>query len=254
VHVLTGRDDWRHTAWTLASFFHYSEFAWPVVIHDDGTLPEQGRATLQKLFTSARIISRSEADAAVTPLLRAFPFCADLRRTQPLALKIFDVPHFAAGGRILLFDSGLLFFNHPREILDWAAGQSGECWFHEDIEERSLITAAEARTELGVKIWPRVNSGLCLLSKAAIDLDLCDRALAQTSIPSGPAGRIEQTLLMLCAARHGKGGLLPRRYEISLEKNAAEDAISRLYTGAMRERFYADGVQRLVPVLFSQDE
>lgn len=254
VHVLTGLDDWQRTAWTLASFFHFSEFAWPVVIHDDGTLPEEGRATLQKLFPSARVIARAEADATVGSQLQAFPFCADYRRMHSPALKVFDVPYFATSERFLLFDSSLLFFSHPREILDWVAGQSDECWFHEDAAERSLITAAEARSELGVKIWPRVNTGLCLLSKAAIDLDLCDRALAETSIPRGDASQIEQTLLMLCAARHGKGGLLPLRYEVSQAKNAAEDAISRLYTGETRERFFANGLKRLEPVLLSRDE
>ncbi len=254
VHILTGLDDWLRTAWTLASFFHFSEFAWPVVIHDDGTLPEEGRATLQKLFPSARVVMRSEADATITPLLHPFPFCADYRRAHSLALKVFDVAHFAAGERFLLFDSGLLFFSHPREILDWVAAQSDECRFHEDVAEHSVITAAEARAELGIKIWPRVNSGLCLLSKGDIDLDLCDRALAQTSLPSGDASRIEQTLLMLCAAHRGKGGLLPPRYEVSHAKSAAEDAVSRLYVGEMRERFFADGLKRLEPVLLSGDD
>ena len=138
VHILAGEDDWRVAAWTLASWFHFTEFAWPVVIHDDGTLPEEGRARLQTLFASARIISRSEADAAVAPLLHAFPFCADYRRAHPLALKIFDVPHFAAEPRFIVFDSGLLFFNHPREILDWVAADSDDCWFNEDARERSL--------------------------------------------------------------------------------------------------------------------
>ena len=41
IHVLTGGKDWLSlAAWMLASFFHFSELAWPVVIHDDGTLPE----------------------------------------------------------------------------------------------------------------------------------------------------------------------------------------------------------------------
>jgi len=58
---------------------------------------------------------------------------------------------------------------------------------------------------------------------------------------------------MLCAARHGKGGLLPRTYEVSLGKNSAEDAISRHYVGAVRDRFYAEGVKRLSAVLFSEE-
>ncbi len=254
LHVLTGRDDWQLSGWMLASWFTVSEHAWPIVIHDDGTLPEEGRATLRKLFPTARLISRPEADTAMETTLRSFPFCADYRKAHPLALKIFDIPHFAAGERFMVFDSDLLFFSHPREILDWAASGADECWFNEDVQEGSLITAAEARAELGVKIWPRVNSGLCLLTKSAVDLDLCDRALAQTSIPRGHVWRIEQTLFMLCAARHARGGLLPRKYEVSLGKDAAPDAVSRHYVGAVRDRFYAEGLDRLRTVLFPGDE
>ncbi len=250
VHVLTGEGDWLLSLWMLASWFTSTEHAWPVVVHDDGTLPEEGRAAFLKLFPTARIISRKEADEAMEPVMRQFPFCADYRKAHALALKLFDIPHLAATDRFFIFDSDLLFFGHPREIFDWAVSDKDECWFNEDVQEGSLITAAEARTELGVKIWPRVNSGLCLLTKSAIDLDLCDRALAQTSIPSGHVWRIEQTLLMLCAARHGQGGLLPKTYEVSLGKFSAPDAISRHYVGAVRDRFYAEGLPRLKPILF----
>jgi hypothetical protein len=249
IHILTGRDDWQLAGWMLASWFHFTEHTWSIVVHDDGTLPEEARTTFLKLFPSVRIISRREADETLESVLLPYPFCADYRRAHPLALKLFDIPHFTTSDRFLVFDSDLLFFNHPREIMDWAAGGANECWFNEDAREGSLITAAEARAELGVKIWPRVNSGLCLLTKSAIDLDLCDRALAQTSIPSGHVWRIEQTLLMLCAARHGKGGLLPHKYEVSLGKDATPDAVSRHYVGAVRDQFYAEGLKRLRPIL-----
>lgn len=250
VHVLTGKNDWRLAEWMLASWFHFSEHTWPIFIHDDGTLPDEACVELKKLFPNARIISRREADAAMDPLLRQYPFCADYRKLHPLALKSFDVPHFTPGNRFLLFDSDLLFFNYPPEILAWIASGAEECWFNEDVKEGALLTAAEARAELGIKIWSRVNSGLCLLTKSAIDLDFCDQALAQTSILSGHVWRIEQTLLMLCAAKYGKGGLLPRTYEVSLGKRSAENAISRHYVGAVRDRFYGEGLQRLNGIFF----
>ena len=229
----------------LASFFHFSEHSWPVIIHDDGTLPAESRASLLRLFKNARIISRQEADATAGLMLKAYPFCEDYRRAQPLALKIFDAPYFTPGERFMVMDNHLLFFNHPREILDWAGAESEECWFQEDAREGSLISATEAHQELGVKIWARVHSGLGLLHKATIDFDLCDRALALTSIPRGHPSRIEQTLFMLCAAAREKGGLLPRRYEVSLGKRASPDAVCRHYVGPVHDRFYAEGLKRL---------
>jgi len=245
VHVLTGRNDWQLAAWMLASWFEFSGAAWPVFIHDDGAIPEEGRAIFHKLFPSVCIISRKEADEKMDILLRPFPHCHSYRNEHALSLKIFDFTMLTPGERFLVFDSDILFFQRPHELLDVIASGAEGCWFNEDVAEGALITAAEARDKLGFEIWPRVNSGLGFVNKSAIDLNLCEQALAQTSILKGHIWCIEQTLYMLCAARFGKGGLLPRRYEVSLEKDAARDAVCRHYVGAVRNRFYAEGLKRL---------
>jgi hypothetical protein len=254
VHLLTGANDWRLAAWMLASWFQFSEHAWPVVIHDDGTLPPEAVDTLCKLIATVRIITRAEADAALDKHLRAYPFCQDYRRMHPLALKIFDIPFYTETERFLMLDSDVLFFKYPREIIEWATGDTDDCWFNEDVQEGSLISAGEARTDLGVKIWPRVNSGIGLVYKPVLDLDFIDRVLAETSILRGHIWRVEQTLYMLCAARHGKGGLLPKSYEVSLGKNASEEAIARHYVGAVRDRFFGEGLKRLREQLLAVEE
>lgn len=246
VHILTGAKDWRLAAWALASFFHATEVAWPIVVHDDGSLPERAREKLSELFEGCRIISRPEADERMSRELRAYPYCLDYRNTHPLALKIFDMPQFATEERFIALDSDVLFFKRPKEIIDWAQGPAvRDCWFNEDVSESALISANEAREELNVKLWSRVNSGLCLLSRSAIDFDLCDRALATTSILRGHIWRVEQTLFALCASRNGRGGLLPKTYEVTLKRNASKDSIARHYVGAVRDRFYGEGLKRL---------
>jgi hypothetical protein len=246
VHVLTGGKDWRLSAWMLASLFHYSEVAWPVVIHDDGTLSEEARKGLAGLFEGARIIPRAEADSEMAKVLRAYPFCADYRASHPLALKIFDMAHFARDERFMVVDSDVLFFARPGEIVDWATGPNTRaCWFNEDVQEAALLTAEEAREDLDIKLWSRVNSGLCLIHKPAIDYDLCDRALALTSVLSGQIWRIEQTLFALCASQAGRGGLLPPTYEVSLKRRASPGIIARHYVGKVRDRFFGEGLKRL---------
>lgn len=246
VHVLTGANDWQLAAWMLASFFHFTEMAWPIVIHDDGTLPETARTTLSNLFSGVRLIPRSEADLEMGRVLRPYPYCQDYRKSHPLALKIFDAPHYANGDRFIVLDSDLLFFRAPGEIVTWAnAAEARDCWFNEDVQEGALITAAEAREELKVKLWSRVNSGLCLIYRPAVDFDFCDQALATTSILRGQIWRVEQTLFALCASRHGQGGLLPETYEVSLKRRASPNAVARHYVGAVRDRFYAEGLKRL---------
>jgi hypothetical protein len=158
------------------------------------------------------------------------------------------------GDRFILLDSDVLFFRYPREIMDWLASDAEECWFNEDIEESALISADSAWADLGVPLWPRVNSGLGLLAKAALDLEFCDRALGQTSILQGHIWRVEQTLFALCASRHGKGGLLPKPYEVTLARDASSDVVARHYVGAVRDRFYAEGLRRLREVLLVPEE
>jgi hypothetical protein len=249
IHILTGKNDWLLSAWALASFFYFTEQTWSVVIHDDGTLPLEARTELKRLFHKARIISRDEADSQMDRVLAPFPFCHDYRNKHPLALKVLDVPHFCQAERFILLDSDVLFFRFPREIMDWVASGAPECWFNEDVEEGALIGTDQAWSDLGVPLWPRVNSGLCLLAKAAIDYEFCERALGETSILKGHIWRVEQTLIALCASHHGKGGLLPKTYEVSLGKSSSEDAIARHYVGAVRDRFYGEGLKRLRDIL-----
>ena len=251
VHVLTGEKDWQLCAWMLASFFHHTEHTWSVVIHDDGTLTEEIRRELATLFKNARIIPRAQADATLDAVLKPLPFAYEYRGMHPLALKIFDMPYYCESTRFIMLDSDVLFFNHPREIMDWVGNGAKECWFNEDIAEGSLVPEKEALEDLGVVLWQRVNSGIGLISKDAIDFEFCDRVLGETSALKGQLWRVEQTLFALCASRAGKGGLLPKTYEVSLGKHAAEDCVARHYVGAVRDRFYGEGLQRLRPVLLA---
>lgn len=250
VHILAGAHDWRLAAWMLASWFHASRQGWQVVVHDDGTLPEEADHLLQRLFSKCRIIPRAEADAALDRVLPAFPFCEEFRKLSPRAMKLFDVPHFTTSDPFLLFDPELLFFHDPREILAWTASPGDACWFLEGATEQMLISSGEAREEFGVKPWPRVHSGLGLLQRRALDLDFCDRVLAQTSILKGDPRRAETTLFALCASRRGHGGTLPRRYEIATARSLAKDAAARLYEGSTRNRFIVEGIPRVRPKLF----
>jgi hypothetical protein len=252
IHVLTSGKDWLLAAWMLASWFHFTGRNWRATIHDDGTLPQSAVGAFARMFRGSRVISRAESDRAMERLLTPFPFCADYRKLHPRALKVFDPSHFAGASRFLLFDSDLLFFRAPATILDWVdAIENRECWFNEDAEERSLLTAREAAADLQVQLWSRVNSGLCLLQTSSIDLDFCDRVLAETSILRGDVARVEQTLLALCASRAEAGGVLPKTYEVSLRGRAREDGVSRHYAGPVRDRFYGEGLHRLRRVVLS---
>jgi hypothetical protein len=249
LHLLTGRNDFLLSAWMLASWFHFTDLLWEVIVHDDGTLPPEGEMLFRKLIPEVKIIRRKEADAEMEKALADFPKCAEYRSRHPLALKIFDAAHFTPHNRLLIFDSDLLFFQTPAAILEHLQSPIGGCWFNEDVSESALVSANEAVEKLGVNAWPRVNSGLCIVEKAAIDFAFCERVFHETGINAGHVWRIEQTLFALCAARFGKGGVLPPDYLVSLERQAAPGVVARHYVGAVRDLFYSDGIARLHPIL-----
>src|SRR5260221_2335410 len=116
VHVVVGGRTWRSAAWMLASWFHFTERAWKAIIHDDGTLTDEAESALQRIFPAARIIRRKEADAALQPVLGAFPFAETLRADDPQALQILYARHCSDAEKFFVFSCDVLFFNYPREM------------------------------------------------------------------------------------------------------------------------------------------
>jgi hypothetical protein len=251
VHILTGKRDWIYAAWMLASFFHATGRNWTVVVHDDGTLEQAAGDALARLFGGLRIHWRRDADRAVEEALARHPRCLAYRRALPLGMKCFDIPLLAESPRFLVLDSDLLFFERPDAILAWTERGDDSCWFNEDVAEANLIKPESCERELGFRLWPRVNSGLCLLHKSIFDLDSMERWLSVPEVAEGHPWRAEQTLFALAASRHGKGGLLPPSYEVSLGRDARPGVVARHYVGAVRDRFFAEGLRRLHGPLLS---
>lgn len=245
VHVLTGSDDWLLACWMLASWFHYTGRNWRVVIHDDGRLPPDASPAFVKMFSGVRGVTASEADRTVLDALKDHPACREYRLAHPLARKIFDIPILTRGDRFIILDSDILFFRKPEAILRWCVGGAGQCWFNRDVRESMPISRTQIREKLGVDVWHRVNSGLCLIDGKAVDFDLCERALRETSLMTKHIWLVEQTLFAICASAKGRGGLLPPEYEVTKELFAGPEAVARHYVGAVRSRFYAEGMPRV---------
>lgn len=254
VHLVVGLSTWRFAAWALASWSHFAENGWPIRLHDDGSLPDEAAATLKRLFPSARLISRREADAALKPVLAAFPFCETLRDDDPAALRIFDALHFATAEHCISLDSHLLFFKFPREIVDWADGPGTDIWFNRDDTAQSLIKATEAADELGLTIREHVGDGVWLLTRSAFDLDFMDGALARTTILRGAIDDASRTIAMLCACRAGSGGLLPHSYDAAGARRPTDDEVCRHYPPPVRAHFVDEGIAWIEPHLFPAGE
>lgn len=244
VHLLCGAEQADMAAWMIASWTRHTSRNWRYVVHDDGSLTDEIKVRFSALKIDLEIIDSPEADRQMAVHLATRPACAKYREHHPLARKIFDAPTLTKSpSRFILLDTDVLFFAPPNEMVAWVERRTDEsCWFNADCAEASNVSTTEAHQRLGVALWPRVNSGICLLAKRAVDLDFCERVLRETSILSGHIWRVEQTLFALCASRARQGGLLPPAYEVSLGKHRAPQTIARHYVGAVRQRFWGEGV------------
>lgn len=245
VHLLTSKYDWIMALWMLASFHHFTRRRWSITVHDDGSLPTEAHQAFAKNFPGSKIISRTEADRAMAEVLGDFPRCADYRSRMPHGLKCFDIPFFAQHDRFILLDPDVLFFAEPRKILSWVEDPGdNSCWLNKDFQEPSPIPPSTVKADLGINLWPQVNSGLCLLSRETVtDLASMDLWLAHPLLsPPNPQWRVEQTLIALSTSRANQGGLLPDSFEVSPDKKRGANCVARHYIGCVRDRFYSEGI------------
>lgn len=255
LHLLTSRADWRMALWMIASLHETTRLQWSVVLHEDGSLDDVALAAIARVLPDARIVRRDAADARMQALLANFPRCADYRRRMPHGLKAFDIPLMADADRFVMIDPDVLFFARPGKLLDWVfSPEDRSCWFNQDFQEPSPISVEVAHAELGIRLWPRVNSGLCLLVRESItDTAAMESWLERDELQNPDTQwRVEQTLLALSASRTDCGGLLPGCYEVSPRRHCATGCVARHYVGCVRDRFYGEGVFTIAQNLLGQ--
>jgi hypothetical protein len=235
IHVLTSKADWLNLVWSLKSFYRASGRRYRLCIHDDGSLDAQAKAELAGQFPEARLMDRAASDREVLPSLAAYPRCQAFRQSNHLAPKLFDFRHYLRGDRMLLFDSDLLFFEEPVELLRRIETPGYRLnSVNADVASAYTVSPAEVRERFGFDLVDRFNSGLGLIHRDSLRLEWMEEFLAMP----------EQTLLALCSCRHGVE-LLPDEYRVSLQKGT-EGCVEKHYVGAVRHLMYSEGMAKLV--------
>lgn len=243
IHVLTGQADWLNLVWALKSFYRYSGRRYALCIHDDGTVPPEGRAALRAHFPGARLIERPDADRGVYAALAPFPRCLEFRRSNHLSPKVFDFIHYLRSDRMLLLDSDVLFFAQPAELLRRVEDPAYRfnC-VNGDLASAYTVTPEAVREKLGLTLIARFNSGLGLIHRDSMPPAWIEEFLTLPGV-IGHFWRIEQTMFALCASRYGCE-LLPPEYDVRLG-HWEQAHPSRHYVGAVRHLMYSEGMRRL---------
>jgi hypothetical protein len=251
IHVFTCAKDWLNLIWALKSFYWAAQREYALCIHEDGTLTDADRTTLQSHFPNARIIDRPSADIKVLAELQAYPRCLEFRKTNPLSPKVFDFSIYLESDRMLLMDSDILFFAEPTELLRRIEDPSYRLnTVNGDVSSAYTINPQVVKAEMGLDVIERFNSGLGLIHRSSMRWDWIEEFLALPDVV-GHFWRIEQTMYALFSSRFGVE-LLPPDYDVHLKGGIGRSAC-RHYVGKIRHLMYDEGMRQLIKQGFLRD-
>jgi hypothetical protein len=247
VHILCCSGDFTRAIWALKSFYHYSGARYPLVIHLQGAAYGDALAMLQEHFPSARVITQPEADAVVeTWLLKhGLRRLLQARRKLYTIMKATDLHVMSQAVNLLYFDSDVLFFQKPSELLVAGPRPLPKRIFQRDCYNSYSITPESALSDLGISLAPYVNAGIMLFARESMDLMEYDRYLAHPQLARHHY-HTEQTLHALHASARKMVVYLPDTYLLSTDPCPnPERLIARHYASPIRSLLAEEGITRL---------
>ena len=219
VHLLCHRGDHLCAIWALKTLYRTSGARWPAVVHVQGpstaTMIRRFRRHIPDARPSSPGRGRTRASGRRCPnAIRGSSRRAGSRRL----MKLIDPVLLANADRIVILDSGVLFFREASRALcaTWSRRPPTR-----GCSSATLEHVQRHRGGCRVGVWDspaeRVNSGIAVVPRALVDLDLCERLLEHRTC-GGPAGWIEPTLFRCVPARAARSSIWSPSYVISLER------------------------------------
>jgi hypothetical protein len=248
VHTICFRLDYLSAIWSLKSFYQTARVEFPLVIHVNGNAERVVLDRLRWHFPDATLIPRDVADGIVEPQLIASGFTRlfAARRAVPYMVKLVDVPLLAEGAVVVYFDSDVLFFEEPKEIIDHCTQQTQRYLFQRDPENNYNISQVEAMQEFGIQLESRLNSGVLVYPRKLHDMAAFERYLGHPGVAQ-PTPFIEQTLYALHASEIASVDLLSPKYLIDLQAGLSYDGLTaRHYAGPSRPLLTSEGIPRII--------
>lgn len=203
VHLLTGQRFWYQTAFCLWSLARHAGRPLAPVIYDDGSLTEEFRDPLVRIFPAARFVAQAETMARLDAHLPAarFPVLRERWLNYPNIHKLID-PHLGRTGWKLVIDSDLLFFRRPSVLVEWLDHPSQP--LHAVDCETSYGYSRPLMQDLaGAQVGELINVGLTGLDGGELDWSRLEDWCRILIEREGTSYYLEQALIaMLVAERN----------------------------------------------------
>ena len=217
-------------------------------LHDDGTLSDGEMACLRDHLPGAIIVERREADNRAGEALEPYPTLLAWRSTgQVMPLKWLDVALWESAPRLLYVDSDVLFFREPSLLLREARAASGRGLFNRDLDTVYPVTPDAVRARFGFELLSRINAGLYVIDRAAVDLDRLEAWLTDPFFDEIREAYIVDQMLhaMLACGSEAGAGYLPDTYDMLFSKTV-DRLVCRHYAGWFRHGFVLEGMAHLL--------
>lgn len=191
---LTGRRFIHQTLFCAHSFARWSPLQPNYVFLSDGTLTADHAQVLRRQFPGALVPDPAAQDRAVAAALprEKFPVLHALRPRFVLLRKLTDAMAGQRGYR-LFFDSDMLFWREPAELLARAAA-ADPLYLADTADDGYTASRTVLAEKFGSPVAAGVNSGLVGLDAGRIDWDLLERVCAFLLQSPGDRRLLEQTL------------------------------------------------------------
>jgi hypothetical protein len=185
----------------LGSLVRYSADPIHLHIHEDGSLTAEDRERLAEGLGDVEFMMRAEADARVADPLAARPALRAFRKSNPLALKLIDIPLLAGTDDLAYCDADVLFLRPFSDLFRFPGPDTGAV-FMSDRQNAYSVRSWHLLAHPRLALPCRVNSGLLLFRTRLYDPDLLEWYFARPEFAFAPVWA-EQTAWALLGARAG---------------------------------------------------
>lgn len=184
----------------LESLLRYSAEPLRLCIHDDGTLTGEDRDRLAAGLGDPVFVPRGEADGRAEAVLAGRPALRAFRASNPLALKLIDVPLLSQDD-LAYCDSDVLFLRPFSGLFAFPGAETGAV-FMSDRQNAYSLRSWHLLRHGRLRLPCRVNSGVLLFRTRFYDPDLLEWYFGRPEFQLTPVWA-EQTAWALLGERAG---------------------------------------------------
>jgi hypothetical protein len=220
-------------------------------VHSDGSFGPQELERWAGVLGGCRLVGRKEADQRAAEALARHPRLLRWRNGNLYGAQLVDYHLFGSSPAVLSWDSDVLCFCPPQELLRGIAGRQNGVRWNRDLASCYSQSPPLLGRILQAEVPPALNAGLLLAPRLGEEafawLEAALRRLEQDGRTDLNHLWSAQTYYALWAARLPASGPLPPAYDVVLGRTRPQ-AVARHYVNipSIRPRLLTEGAARVL--------